>query len=78
MVSLVNIYFLLDVVTSYVLEDNSVRLLTGFHAPTMSFPVAGCLMIEPTESEDRAELDRFCDSLICECCTICFIFTDAL
>lgn len=36
----------------------------GFHAPTMSFPVAGCLMIEPTESEDRAELDRFCDSLI--------------
>ena len=42
------------------------RVLTGFHAPTMSFPVAGCLMIEPTESEDKAELDRFCDALICE------------
>ncbi|KAL8691902.1 MAG: hypothetical protein Q9224_004075, partial [Gallowayella concinna] len=36
----------------------------GFHAPTMSWPVANTLMIEPTESEDRAELDRFCDSLI--------------
>ncbi|XP_061418778.1 glycine dehydrogenase (decarboxylating), mitochondrial [Lethenteron reissneri] len=36
----------------------------GFHAPTMSWPVAGTLMIEPTESEDRAELDRFCDALI--------------
>ncbi|ODQ83016.1 hypothetical protein BABINDRAFT_159492 [Babjeviella inositovora NRRL Y-12698] len=36
----------------------------GFHAPTMSFPVPGTLMIEPTESEDLAELDRFCDSLI--------------
>lgn len=36
----------------------------GFHSPTMSFPVAGCLMIEPTESEDKKELDRFCDSLI--------------
>jgi glycine dehydrogenase len=36
----------------------------GFHAPTMSFPVAGTLMIEPTESEDLLELDRFCDAMI--------------
>jgi len=36
----------------------------GFHAPTMSWPVANTLMIEPTESEDKAELDRFCDALI--------------
>ncbi|MEC7385151.1 MAG: glycine dehydrogenase (aminomethyl-transferring), partial [Planctomycetota bacterium] len=36
----------------------------GFHAPTMSWPVPGTLMIEPTESEDRAELDRYCDALI--------------
>ncbi len=36
----------------------------GFHAPTMSFPVAGTLMVEPTESEDLAELDRFCDAMI--------------
>uniref|UniRef100_A0A803SX66 Glycine cleavage system P protein n=1 Tax=Anolis carolinensis TaxID=28377 RepID=A0A803SX66_ANOCA len=36
----------------------------GFHAPTMSWPVAGTLMIEPTESEDKAELDRFCDAMI--------------
>jgi glycine dehydrogenase len=36
----------------------------GFHAPTMSFPVAGTLMIEPTESEARGELDRLCDALI--------------
>lgn len=36
----------------------------GFHAPTMSWPVTGTLMIEPTESEDKAELDRFCDSLL--------------
>jgi glycine dehydrogenase len=36
----------------------------GFHAPTMSWPVSGTLMIEPTESESRAELDRFCDALI--------------
>lgn len=37
----------------------------GFHAPTMSFPVAGTLMIEPTESEAQAELDRFCEAMIC-------------
>jgi glycine dehydrogenase len=36
----------------------------GFHAPTVSFPVAGTLMIEPTESESKEELDRFCDALI--------------
>ena len=36
----------------------------GFHAPTMSWPVAGTLMVEPTESESRAELDRFCDAML--------------
>ena len=47
-------------------EDVAKRLMDyGFHAPTLSFPVAGTLMIEPTESEDKAELDRFCDALIC-------------
>ncbi|MCP5076737.1 MAG: aminomethyl-transferring glycine dehydrogenase [Psychromonas sp.] len=46
-------------------EDIAKRLMDyGFHAPTMSFPVAGTLMIEPTESEDIAELDRFCDAMI--------------
>ncbi len=46
-------------------EDIAKRLMDyGFHAPTMSFPVPGTLMIEPTESESRAELDRFCDALI--------------
>ena len=46
-------------------EDVAKRLMDyGFHAPTMSFPVAGTLMIEPTESESRAELDRFCDAMI--------------
>ncbi|MFM7672515.1 MAG: aminomethyl-transferring glycine dehydrogenase [Bacteroidota bacterium] len=46
-------------------EDVAKRLMDyGFHAPTMSFPVAGTIMIEPTESEDKAELDRFCDVLI--------------
>ncbi|MCP4804665.1 MAG: aminomethyl-transferring glycine dehydrogenase [Proteobacteria bacterium] len=46
-------------------DDLAKRLMDyGFHAPTMSFPVAGTLMIEPTESESRAELDRFCDALI--------------
>lgn len=46
-------------------EDVAKRLMDyGFHAPTMSFPVAGTLMIEPTESESKAELDRFCDALI--------------
>ena len=46
-------------------EDVAKRLMDyGFHAPTMSFPVPGTLMIEPTESESKAELDRFCDALI--------------
>ena len=46
-------------------EDFAKRLMDyGFHAPTMSFPVAGTLMIEPTESEPKAELDRFCDAMI--------------
>ena len=46
-------------------EDVAKRLMDyGFHAPTMSFPVAGTLMIEPTESESKAELDRFCEAMI--------------
>jgi glycine dehydrogenase len=46
-------------------EDVAKRLMDyGFHAPTMSFPIPGTLMIEPTESESRAELDRFCDAMI--------------
>jgi glycine dehydrogenase len=46
-------------------EDITKRLMDyGFHAPTVSFPVAGTLMIEPTESEPKAEIDRFCDALI--------------
>ena len=51
--------------TGISVEDIAKRLIDyGFHAPTMSFPVAGTLMIEPTESESKAELDRFCDSMI--------------
>jgi glycine dehydrogenase len=46
-------------------EDIAKRLMDyGFHAPTLSFPVPGTVMIEPTESEDKGELDRFCDALI--------------
>jgi len=46
-------------------EDVAKRLMDyGFHAPTVSFPVPGTMMIEPTESESKAELDRFCDALI--------------
>jgi glycine dehydrogenase len=46
-------------------EDVAKRLMDyGFHAPTMSWPVAGTLMVEPTESESKAELDRFCDAMI--------------
>jgi glycine dehydrogenase len=45
--------------------DVAKRLIDfGFHAPTVSFPVGGTLMVEPTESEDKAELDRFCDAMI--------------
>ena len=46
-------------------DDVAKRLIDyGFHAPTMSFPVAGTLMVEPTESEDLDEIDRFCDAMI--------------
>jgi glycine dehydrogenase len=46
-------------------EDVAKRLMDyGFHAPTMSFPVPGTIMIEPTESEDKGELDRFCDAML--------------
>jgi len=51
--------------TGITAEDVAKRLIDyGFHAPTMSFPVAGTLMVEPTESENLAELDRFCDAMI--------------
>ncbi|GAB3941791.1 aminomethyl-transferring glycine dehydrogenase [Spirosoma harenae] len=51
--------------TGVEVEDIAKRLMDyGFHAPTVSFPVAGTLMIEPTESESKAELDRFCDAMI--------------
>ncbi|MGI5158192.1 aminomethyl-transferring glycine dehydrogenase [Microbispora sp. CA-102843] len=51
--------------TGVTVDDVAKRLIDyGFHAPTMSFPVAGTLMIEPTESEDLAELDRFADAMI--------------
>jgi glycine dehydrogenase len=51
--------------TGISVDDVAKRLIDyGFHAPTMSFPVAGTLMVEPTESEDLAELDRFCDAMI--------------
>jgi glycine dehydrogenase len=62
--------FILDVrplkrATGITEEDVAKRLIDyGFHAPTVSFPVAGTLMIEPTESESKAELDRLCDALI--------------
>ena len=53
-------------VTAEVTEDDVAKRLIdfGFHSPTMSFPIPGTLMIEPTESEDIGELDRFCDALI--------------
>ncbi|MGH9136177.1 MAG: aminomethyl-transferring glycine dehydrogenase subunit GcvPB, partial [Acidimicrobiales bacterium] len=51
--------------TGVTVDDVAKRLIDyGIHAPTMSFPVAGTLMVEPTESEDKAELDRFCDAMI--------------
>jgi glycine dehydrogenase len=51
--------------TGITVDDVAKRLIDyGFHAPTMSFPVAGTLMIEPTESESKEELDRFCDAMI--------------
>lgn len=51
--------------TGVTVDDVAKRLIDyGFHAPTMSFPVAGTLMIEPTESESKQELDRFCDAML--------------
>ncbi|MBM6405762.1 aminomethyl-transferring glycine dehydrogenase [Phycicoccus sp. CSK15P-2] len=51
--------------TGVTVDDVAKRLVDyGFHAPTMSFPVAGTLMVEPTESEDLHELDRFCDAMV--------------
>ncbi|HEV2088633.1 MAG TPA: aminomethyl-transferring glycine dehydrogenase, partial [Cryptosporangiaceae bacterium] len=51
--------------TGVTVDDVAKRLIDyGFHAPTMSFPVVGTLMVEPTESEDLGELDRFCDAMI--------------
>ena len=51
--------------TGVTVDDVAKRLIDyGFHAPTVSFPVAGTLMVEPTESEDLAELDRFCEAMI--------------
>jgi glycine dehydrogenase len=51
--------------TGITVDDVAKRLIDyGFHAPTMSFPVAGTLMVEPTESEDLGELDRFCEAMI--------------
>jgi glycine dehydrogenase len=55
----------LTAATGVTVDDVAKRLVDyGFHAPTMSFPVAGTLMVEPTESEDLAELDRFIDAMI--------------
>jgi glycine dehydrogenase len=55
----------LKTTTGVTVDDIAKRLIDhGFHAPTMSFPVPGTLMIEPTESEAKAELDRFCDAMI--------------
>ena len=51
--------------TGVTVDDVAKRLIDhGFHAPTVSFPVAGTLMVEPTESETLAELDRFCDAML--------------
>jgi len=51
--------------TGLTVDDVAKRLIDyGYHAPTMSFPVPGTLMVEPTESESRAELDRFCDAML--------------
>jgi glycine dehydrogenase len=51
--------------TGVTVDDVAKRLIDyGFHAPTVSFPVAGTLMVEPTESEDLDELDRFCDAMV--------------
>merc|ERR1712086_999678 len=55
----------LEKTSGVVAEDVAKRLMDyGFHAPTMSWPVPGTLMVEPTESETKAELDRFCNAMI--------------
>jgi glycine dehydrogenase len=55
----------LKTTSAVTVDDIAKRLIDyGFHAPTMSFPVAGTLMVEPTESESKAEIDRFCDAMI--------------
>jgi glycine dehydrogenase len=55
----------LKVTSGVEVEDVAKRLMDyGFHAPTISFPVAGTMMIEPTESESKAEIDRFCEAMI--------------
>jgi glycine dehydrogenase len=55
----------LKITSGVTVDDIAKRLIDyGFHAPTMSFPVPGTLMIEPTESESKAEIDRFCDAMI--------------
>ena len=60
-------------------EDIAKRLADyGFHAPTMSWPVAGTLMIEPTESEDKAEMDRFCDAMLSIAAEIALVASGAL
>jgi len=59
---------------SVTVEDVAKRLMDyGFHAPTISWPVPGTMMVEPTESESKAELDRFCDALISIHAEICEI-----
>ena len=51
--------------TGVTVDDVAKRLIDyGIHAPTMSFPVAGTLMVEPTESENLEEIDRFCDAMV--------------
>jgi glycine dehydrogenase len=56
---------LVDSANGVTVDDIAKRLIDcGFHAPTMSWPVAGTLMIEPTESETKAEIDRFCDAML--------------
>ena len=55
----------LDEAAHVSVDDIAKRLVdSGFHAPTMSWPVAGTLMVEPTESEPKDELDRFCDAML--------------
>ncbi len=54
----------LNISANIEVEDIAKRLMDyGYHAPTVSFPVAGTLMVEPTESESKKELDKFCDTM---------------